>query len=522
VYIDWDVIVLGVAAGIGVLLMLLFSDPHPPTKVKTWTRQELEKRYELAEKSLEQLSKLVEKLLKERGQDDQQFLAVMEQVQWMQKQIYGQKSERSHQDPKTGGSDDSRRSDLRPKILLPSKRYPDLEVRKERIDFPEPPTCDHCEKPMKDMGQTEDSERIEVIPKYYYILRLQRAKYCCAHCYDRIKTAPLPPRILPGSSFGDSFILDLAVSKYSDHIPVERYARIARRMGLTDLHGSSLYELLHRLADRGAEEVANIKQAVLEERVPHGDETWIRMMERDPKKTWWIWAFLNEKNAYYEAHDSRAAEKARAFFEKSQAEYAVSDAYAGYPRAMRGLSIKNAFCWAHARRKFVDAEPNHPEARSALDEINELFRIERRIKNKDPTARIQVRKKESTPVLDRLKNYLMELHVPRVLSIGKARNYVLKHWTELTRFMEDGRVPIDNNAAERSLRGIVLGRKNFLGMHSPRGGKTTAALYTLMESCRRNALDPYKYLQEMTREILAGRSFPIPAKYAESFNAQGR
>jgi len=248
------------------------------------------------------------------------------------------------------------------------------------------------------------------------------------------------------------------------------------------------------------------------------DETWIRMMERHPKKTWWIWAFLNQQNVYFEAHDSRAADKARAFFEQSQAKYAVSDAYAGYPRALRGLSIKNAFCWAHARRKFIDAEPNHPQAKPALDEINELFRIERGIRNKDPATRFQIRKARSRPVLERLKSYLMELNVPNVLTIGKARNYVLRHWAELTMFLEDGRIPIDNNAAERSLRGIVLGRKNYLGMHSPRGAKTTAALYTLMESCNRNALDPYKYLWEMTRETLAGQPFPIPAKYAEELN----
>ena len=498
-------------------VMILFSKEPPKNKeIQGWSREELEARYEYLKELNRKMAKLIQKIRDQQQDDKQQDLALMEQIQWMKREIFGSKSERMPRVGEKGDSDPTDRllSKLG-KVLLPSKRYPKLEVREKRIDFEDPPICDECEKPMKDMGQTEDAERIEVIPKYFYIERLQRAKYCCPRCFDRIETAPLPPRIFPGSSFGDSFILDLAVSKYADHLPVERYAGIARRMGLKDLQASSLYNLLHRFANLSEKTIAKIKSAVLEEKVPNVDETWIRMMERSPKKTWWIWSFLNKENAYYEAHDSRAAEKARAFFQDSKAEYAVSDAYSGYPRALKGLPIENAFCWAHARRKFREAAENHPEAGPVLEKINELFHIERQIKNKDPAQRRRIRKKKSKPILERLRSYLMELHVPKVLSIGKARNYVLRHWTELTRFLEDGRIPLDNNAAERSLRGVVLGRKNYLGMHSPRGAKTTAAIYTLTESYKRNQIDPYRYLWEMMRATLSGRSFPIAAAYAE-------
>ena len=191
----------------------------------------------------------------------------------------------------------------------------------------------------------------------------------------------------------------------------------------------------------------------------------------------------------------------------------VSDAYSGYGKSALLSGIFNSFCNAHARRKFIEAELNYPEAKTGIEIYAELYSIERDIKGLPPPEKLKVRSERSIPVLERLKSYLVQLNPLPKSALGTARDYALKHWVGLTEFSRHGHLPIDNNLAERGLRGPVLGRKNYYGNHSRRGAHTSQILYSIIESCKLCDVEPYAYLKSVVKTIHAEENPPTPAEY---------
>jgi hypothetical protein len=237
------------------------------------------------------------------------------------------------------------------------------------------------------------------------------------------------------------------------------------------------------------------------------------MLEGDDTRNWQLWGFFNEENSYYEAHDTRAGEIAENFLKTCTASHLVSDAFSGYGRGVKRAGKKNSFCNAHSRRKFKEAEPNYREAIPAIALYEKLYAIEREIKGAPPDAKLAHRGAHSVPLLNELKGYLLALNVLPQSTIGKARDYTLKNWDALTEFTRHGYLPIDNNLAERGLRGPVLGRKNYYGNHSKRGAKTMQILYSIIESCKLCEVEPYKYLRETTKALLLGQAAHTPGAY---------
>ncbi len=176
---------------------------------------------------------------------------------------------------------------------------------------------------------------------------------------------------------------------------------------------------------------------------------------------------------------------------------------------------KNAFCNAHARRKFIEAERNYPEATCVIELYKKLYAIEAETKECQPQERLFERKTRSEPLLKEMVGYVIALNPLPKSAIGKARSYLINHWEGLTAFLAHGTLPIDNNRAERGLRGPVIGRKNFFGNHSRRGAATTAVLYSLIESAKLNGLDLYKYLVNTIDASHRGESMLTPAAYAK-------
>ena len=469
--------------------------------------------------ALENLEKRYQRLLSEISRPEQENLSLKDELLIIRHRYFGKSSEKRPSDEdvkkksatarKAGNSND-------PKSLLPSMRYPELPLIERRIEWEEgkEKCCTLCQSKLSKMGnQSENSEFITVIQKTYQIFRQERQKYRCTKCHGDVQTASALPRVVQGGAFSDEIAIDVAVSKYADHIPIERYVAQAERLGLSGVHPQTLIDQTHRLADFLEPVYLNLKTSIQESDYLHADETPWKMLEGDEKQNWQLWGFFDQRNAYYEARDTRGSEVSTEFLKNCKASHLVSDAYSGYGKSASKSGILNSFCNAHARRKFIEAEINYPEAKAAIELYAELYSIERDIKGLPPPEKLKIRTERSIPVLDKLKNYLIHLNPLPKSSLGTARDYTLKHWDELTEFSRYGHLPIDNNLAERGLRGPVLGRKNYYGNHSKRGARTSQILYSIIESCKLCGVEPYAYLKSVVKNIHSEITPLTPAEY---------
>jgi transposase len=459
--------------------------------------------------------------------DEQLKMIIQEQLNSLRQDQYGASSERYK---KPAVKKDEPKVPPKPRVKQPSERYPNLPIREEVMVFHQPPACPCCGKGMKDSGLTEESEQLTVIPKKYEILRIFRAKYRCS-CQGAVLTAPAQPRIIPGSSYSDEMILDVALTKYCDLTPIERYAAMAARCGVKDLPPQSLIELTHGLADFLSPAYTRIKKAVLQARVLNADETPHKMLEGSDKKTWYLWGFSTPEHCLLECHGTRSGDVASEVLLKSQAEVLVSDVYSGYGKAVRLANeqrriagravIKSAYCNAHARRYFYKCWPQYKESQFYLDHYHEIYRLNSESKGQDPPRILELRSQMRSRFEAMRAKALEELAgYPEQSKYGKALKYFLENYTGLTLFMADPEVPIDNNSQERLLRNHVVGRKTWYGTHSERGALTAAILFTLVESCKLNDVNPREYFKRLTKNLLWGEPFQTPVEFKQALQTQ--
>jgi transposase len=451
---------------------------------------------------------------------------LLEQVQLIDNQyivlknkFYGKSSER---EPVTenvnSDSVDKSLTVKKVKVQLPSARYPDAPLIERDIELQELPDCGCCGAKMRDTGMTEDCEFLTVIPQQYIIVRQKRHKYSCGKCHTGVTTAPSPKRITPGSNMSDDMAIDVAMSKYCDLIPVERYANIAAREGFKDLPPQSLIEATHKLADFVEPAVEKVKEEILESKVLHADETPHRMLEGSEKSNWYLWGFSTSKASYFDIRDTRSGEVASDILKDSKCEFLVSDVFSGYAKAVKDSNkenlreIRNVYCNAHSRRKFKEARENFTEARFFIDQYKEIYRLESELKDKPPDEAIRLRA-AMIPIFESMKLKAMEdLHSYSSKSaMAKAISYFLKNYSGLTLFTKNTELPIDNNPQERLLRNPVIGRKTWYGTHSERGARTAAILFTLVESCKLNKINPRLYFKNLVADLHAGLEPYSPA-----------
>jgi transposase len=234
------------------------------------------------------------------------------------------------------------------------------------------------------------------------------------------------------------------------------------------------------------------------------DETWWRLMKKGASKRWWVWSVAREDAVSYRLLSSRSTEAARTVL----GEYvgvAICDGYKAYDalsREREGSDLTLAHCWAHVRRKFVEAEPHYPEAGEMVDRIGQLYAIEAEAKRASPEERLAtlaaLRAKESKPVLDEIRTWLMTQRALPRSALGKAIAYTGGLWPGLVRFLGDPKIPLDTNGVERALRGVAVGRKNHYGSRSERGTRVAALFYSLIESAKLAGVEPRGYLREAT------------------------
>lgn len=417
----------------------------------------------------------------------------------------------------------------KPKRQLPSERYPNAPIIEHDVELAVMPECSCCNEKMTDSGMTEDTEQLGTIPAQYFVIRTKRHKYRCGKCHGDIKTAPSLPSIKPGSICGDSLIIDVALSKYCDLIPIERYSSIAGRLGLEDLPHQTLIESTHYLANFVMEAYRITREDVLSDKLVQADETTHRMLEGDDRKSWRLWGFLNHKGVYFEIKNTRSGSIATSVLADTLCRYLISDAYCGYGKALRDINkirkekglplIQCLYCNAHAIRKFKEAKValkdiEDPELEWFITQYKTIYDFDEVSQTLSDEAALALRD-QMKAIFEEMKKRaeVLKETYPSGNAIYRALNYFLDYYDGLTLFTTDSRLPIDNNAMERQLRNPVVGRKTWLGTHSKRGAETAAVLFTLVESCKMLGINPREYFKVLVKELHEGKPAFSPYQY---------
>lgn len=488
-------------------------------KLDQFSRDELISRYEALEEEYYRALRENYRLKYQHLTEAQLNLVLEEHLQEMKQDKYGPKSERWKKPldkPKTEGPG-------KPRVKKPSERYPNVVIRNVPVTMSPLPSCEVCGATMSDSGMTEDSEQLTVIPKKFEILNNQRSIYRCS-CQSCMKTAPALPRIIPGSTYSDEMILDVVLSKYCDLIPIERYVQMAGRGGLIDLPPNSLIDLTHKFASFVEEVYSQIRAGVLKARVLNADETPHRMLEGSGKKTWYLWGFSTPEYCFLDCRDTRSGDVASDVLLKSACEVLLTDVYSGYGKATRVVNVarqlegkvpvENAYCNGHARRYFFKPRLRYPEAEFYLQQYHEIYKLNSESKGKPPDEVLKLRSQMSFYFESMRARALEELpRYPRGNKYGKALNYFLDNYDGLTLFLTEPDVPIDNNAQERLLRSHVVGRKTWYGTHSEQGAKTAAILFSIVETCKLNGVNPREYFKDLVQDLLASKNPYTPNNY---------
>ena len=367
-------------------------------------------------------------------------------------------------------------------------------------------TCPNCGGQMRRFGE-DVTEVLEYVPASFKVIRHIRPKLSCRTC-ETIVQAPMPSLPIERGKPGPGLLAHVLVSKYADHLPLYRQSDIYAREGV-ELERSTLADWVGRSAALLEPLVTALRKEVMSSAVLHGDDTPVPVLAPGTGKTRTgrLWTYVRDGRP----HGSEQPPVAAFFYspdrkgEHPQAHLKGfngilhADGYAGFNAVFERTEVREAACWAHVRRKFFDeqAATSSPIAGETLNRIGMLYTIEDGIRGKPPDDRRRIREDRAQPLLAELRAWLVAT-LPKLSAktdLAKAIRYTLSRWDALTRYIHDGRIEIDNNAAERAIRGVALGRKNYLFAGSDSGGERAAAIYSLIETCKLNGIDPEAYLR---------------------------
>ena len=486
-------------------------EPIPCDKYDLLTKEEVIELCKGYEDFNNQLISANKKLTAKLSSGEQKSFNLGEQLVNIKNKLFGRSSEKSPKKP----NQNKKKREAKKRVRLPSERYPNIDIIEKDVTLDEAPTCPCCSSQMSDSGMTEDSEYLTVIPKQYYVVRQKRHKYRCGSCQGVIITAPVIPRIKEGGSYSDEMTIDVALSKYLDLKPIERYAEGAKRDGI-DLAQNSLIQLTHSLADFVEPVYEEIKEDVFNSDIVHADETPHKMLEGDKKSNWYLWGFNNGRASYFDTRDTRSGSVASEYLKESNCKYLVSDVFSGYKRALsdantdrEGVPILELYCNAHARRKFKEAENNFEESEFFLRLYRKIYKLQK--------SNLETNKQWQQLYMRAmlLKAEKLKSSVSNKSSLAKALIYFIKNFDGLVRFTTQSTLPIDNNSQERELRSPVIGRKTWYGTHSKRGAKTMSILFSVVQSCKLCDVNPRQYLTELVRSVHQGEPYFTPHQYSQ-------
>jgi len=475
---------------------------------------------------------------------------LLDYILLLRKRQFGTSSERFNKD-QLNLFDEAELEELIGEVDLPSGQE-EIEsiAKKESTDKQKPkrrPLPDHYNRIEKIIDVSDEekasmgddwaligydtSEQLAVIPRQHYVIEFKRAKYALkndvvAGAEQGVVIAPRADQIIPKSIAHSSVIADVVTRKFVDGLPFYRQEKVYAREGV-DLSRQTMSGWVIQLSEKLSPLMKLIKQQLYGGKVLHIDETRLQVLNEPGKENTqlsYIWVYVggppDNPVVWHQYADTRAGHVPVDFLypEAGTADAPdcsltiMTDGYSGYNalRAMPGIK-GHAACWAHVRRKFVDAasgRANQAAAHQMVALIGKLYLIERNIKDKTPEERKESRQSQSQPILDKIKTWL-DSKAGKVLPkslLGKAIHYALGLWPQLIIYIDDGNIPIDNNPAENAIRPFVIGRKAWLFSGSPRGAHASATLYTLVETAKANHLEPWAYLNYLFDKLPAAKS----------------
>jgi transposase len=503
------------------------------TNLPTPTIEDLQKRCELLEK---QKAELEAKLEKEKMELEAKLKWLEEQLRLYQQKRFGTSSEKTNPDQLELSLFNEAEAEANPNLPEPTVETITYQRRRkkrghremmlenlpvETVEYrlsSEEQVCSCCRGSLHEMS-TEVRQELKFIPAEVKVVKHVRYVYSCRHCEREeletpIVTASMPNPVFSGSLASPSIMAHIMTQKYLDGLPLYRQEQQFTRLGVSlsrqtianwMLYGadqwlSLLYERMHQIL---------IKKDIL-----HADETTLQVLRepgRPATSSSYLWLYRTGREGpptiLYDYQETRSGKHALKFLTGFKG-YLQVDGYAGYNKVPDVILVG---CWAHSRRKFDEALKALPSSKrltsvtatEGLHFCNQLFAIERDLKDLTPEERYEKRLERSKPVLDAFLSWL-KIQEPKVLpksALGKAITYCLNQWDKLVVFLEDGRLELDNNRSERSIKPFVIGRKNWLFANTPRGARASAIIYSIVETAKENGLNPYYYLNYLFEKL---------------------
>lgn len=389
----------------------------------------------------------------------------------------------------------------------PARKPLPADLPRERVvhDIPEADRQCACGCAMREIGE-KTREELDIVPAQVRVIQHVRKTYSCSACDESIQTAPRPPELLPRSIISANTAAYVITAKYADGLPLYRLSTILERYGI-ELSRQTISEAVLKTAAQIEPLIEVMGERLHTQPVIHMDETRVQVLNEPGKSAQsqsYMWVQRGgppgSEIVLFTYEPSRSA----AVPERLLSNYSgalMSDGYEAYRSVARVRGIEHLCCWAHARRKFMEAKKAQPKGKSgkadlAIGQIGKLYAVERACADSDAATRHRTRQERSAPVLTQLHEWLIKTAdaVPPKSAVGKAVHYALEYWAELTRYIENGDWPIDNNPAENAIRPFVIGRKAWMFSNSQRGAKASANLYSLIETAKANGCEPYRYL----------------------------
>lgn len=355
----------------------------------------------------------------------------------------------------------------------------------------------------------ERSEQLEYIPARLEVIEHIRYKYACKGCEDTVKCAPVPNKPLPKANAAAGLLAHILTSKYTDHLPLYRQSEIFKRHDI-DLPRSTLCNWVNACGKLITPIVELLKKDILASDYVASDETTVNVLDSAGNNSY-MWVHLSgersKRAVVYDYHDNRKGESAEIFL-KDLKKYHQTDAYSGYNNVHSKEEVIWIACWAHARRKYIEITKTAKTpgiAQKMIKYIGQLYKIEREVLDRklDPPEIKKLREEKAKPILKIIKKLLDEVNdatTPQSI-LGKAIRYTLNNWQGLNNYLLDGRLRIDNNDAERSIKPFAVGRKNWMFCATTKGAQASANIYSVIETCKANNINPFNYFKYLLDHI---------------------
>jgi len=495
--------------------------------------EDAQQQVEEAQRCVAELQRVLDATAADYSLLQEKHAELAETLELLRRYIFGPRRERLHDDPGQGhlfalhdaplegetvapAPPDTAAPQQRTKPARPRKRTILDHLPHNRIehDLPEAEkTCPCCGGAKHRIGE-DLSRELEFTPAKLEVNVHVLPKYACPKCRDGVASPPVPPKPIPGGIAGAGLVSFVLVSKFADHLTTYRLEDILTRHGVY-LSRSTLCDWVRNAADLLKPLAELQKRLVLQSPVLWTDDTHVTVLggEKPGSTKGRFWPYIGPAEYPYTVYDftmSRARDGPAKFLANYEG-FLQADAYGGYDGIFTGSNgrIIEVACWAHARRKFYDARSNAPrEANQVLEWVQQLYDVEDRAREMTSAERQALRQRESVPILDRIETYLDELS-PRVLpksALGKALTYARNQRAALRVYVSDGRLTIDNNVSERTVRVQAIGRKNWEFLGSPEAGPRAAVLFTVLAGAKRHRLEPWAYVRDVLLHLSAGET----------------